>query len=483
MFSKTLRSLRHTLALRLTIWYAGIFAVSSILAFTLVYASVVAVVQDRTDEDLEGDIEEFVSFMQSGGLERVKTEMAKETQGEEASHDFIRLWASDGRELMATDLSSWTGLGNPLEVLAKVDGADGPIFATLALPRRADKVRIIYGTIAPGLVLEFGESLEEDEALIAALLGGVLIALAAVPLLGGPVGWFMARRALRGVQEVTRTATEIANGALDRRVEVRSQGDELDTLARTFNTMVDRIQALVIGMREMTDNLAHDLRSPLGRIRASAELSLTSGGSKAEAEAMAAATAEGCDRLLDIINTTLDIAEAESGAAKLKLTDIDLVELVGDALELFQAIAEDQQITITADLPDHCRIHGDRQRLQRVVANLLDNGLKYMSAGGRVTIKLVTEGERVTLSIEDTGIGISPDESARIFERFYRCDRSRSKQGNGLGLSLALAFVRAHGGDITVNSTPGQGSTFTVVLPRSSIGSINRGGRSIGGMH
>ncbi|MDQ3563515.1 MAG: HAMP domain-containing histidine kinase [Pseudomonadota bacterium] len=470
MFLKTLRSLGHTLALRLTIWYAGIFAASSILAFTLVYASVVSVVQERTDADLEEDIEELASFMQSGGLDRVKTEIAAETQGEEASQAFFRLWAPDGRELMATDLSSWPGLGNPLEVLAKVDSADEPILTTLALPRRADKVRIIYGTIAPGLVLEIGESLEDDEELIAALLRGFLITLVAVTMLGGPIGWFMARRALRGVQEITRTATEIADGALDRRVEVRSQGDELDTLARTFNTMVDRIQALVIGMREMTDNLAHDLRSPLARIRASAETGLTSGGSKTEAEALAAAITEECDRLLEIINTTLDIAEAESGAAKLKLTDIDLVELVHDALELFQPIAEDKQITITADSPDHCRSHGDRQRLQRVVANLLDNGLKYTPTGGRVTIKLVAEGGRVALSIEDTGIGISSNESARIFERFYRCDRSRSKQGNGLGLSLALAFVRAHGGDITVNSTPGQGSTFTVALPQSRHG-------------
>ncbi|MFH0342159.1 MAG: HAMP domain-containing protein, partial [Chromatiales bacterium] len=406
MFLKTLRSLRHTLALHLTLWYAGIFAASSILAFTLVYALIVSVVQERTDEDLEEDIEEFASLMQSGGLERVKAEITADTQGEEASHTFFRLWAPGGREIFATDLSSWRGLDNPRGALAKVSGADEPILATLALPRRADKARIVYGTIAPDLALEIGESLEEDEELIAALLGGFLITLAAVTLLGGPIGWFMARRALRGVQEVTRTATEIANGALDRRVEVRSQGDELDTLVRTFNTMVDRIQALVIGMREMTDNLAHDLRSPLGRIRASAETSLTSGGSKAEAEAMAAATTEECDRLLEIINTTLDIAEAESGAAKLKLTDIDLVELVHDALELFQPIAEDKQITITGKLPNHCRGHGDRQRLQRVVANLLDNGLKYTPTGGRVTIKLVAEGERVTLSIEDTGIGI-----------------------------------------------------------------------------
>ena len=301
---------------------------------------------------------------------------------------------------------------------------------------------------------------------MAALFRGFLIVLAAIVAFGGPIGWFMARRALRGVQAITRTATEIAHGNLDRRVEVRAQGDELDALARTFNLMLDRIHALIIGMREMTDNLAHDLRSPLGRIRASAEMILTDNGSKAEAEAMVAATAEECDRLLEMINTTLDIAEAESGAALLKLVEFDLVELVGDAVELFQPLAEDKQVTIAVDLPDACRIRGDRQRLQRVVANLLDNAVKYTPVGGRVTIKLDDQGEWLKLSIQDTGVGISPAETARIFERFYRCDRSRSELGNGLGLSLALAFVRIHGGDIAVDSVPEQGSTFTILLPR-----------------
>ncbi len=118
------------------------------------------------------------------------------------------------------------------------------------------------------------------------------------------------------------------------------------------------------------------------------------------------------------------------------------------------------------DLPNDCRIRGDRQRLQRVVANLLDNAVKYTPSGGRVTIELDEDGERLKLSIRDTGVGISPHEKARIFERFYRCDRSRSELGNGLGLSLALAFARVHGGDIVVDSTPERGSTFTVALPR-----------------
>ncbi|MDH3691490.1 MAG: hypothetical protein OEU36_18775, partial [Gammaproteobacteria bacterium] len=134
MFSKKLRNLRHTLALRLTIWYAGIFAVSSILAFTLVYVLMVSVVQERTDEDLEDDIEEFASFMQLGGLDRVKSEIAVETRGEEASQVFIRLWVPDGRELMTSDLSSWSGLADPQEVLTKIDETDEPVLETLSLP-------------------------------------------------------------------------------------------------------------------------------------------------------------------------------------------------------------------------------------------------------------------------------------------------------------------------------------------------------------
>ncbi len=471
MFSEKIPELRRTLALRLTVWYAVIFAISSVLAFTFVYELTAGFVAQRTDEDLREDVEEFAVLFQQEGIERVRKEMALDTHGKDADKVFFRLWTQDGRQLAATDLSSWPGLVRVRETaLREAHAGSSPVLDTLAVPSRTDDVRTIVGIVGPGILLEIGQSLENDEEFLGQVLLGFLLTLAVVLLCGGPIGWFMASRALRGVKEVTRTANEITAGTLDRRVPVGAQGDELDNLARTFNTMLDRIQALIVGMRDMADNLAHDLRSPLARIRASAEMSLSNGETNGARESLAETTIEECDGLLDMLNTTLDIAEADSGAAKLDISRVDLAEIVLHASDLFQTVAEDKRIDIVTRIPEHCHIQGDRQRLQRVIANLLDNALKYTPAGGRVTIALQEQVGRVSLKFEDTGIGISADELPRIFQRFYRCDRSRSQHGLGLGLNLALAFVRAHGGDITATSTQGAGSTFTVVLSRSPSG-------------
>jgi heavy metal sensor kinase len=468
---------RFTLALRLTLWYAAIFAASSVLAFAVAYALIAAFVAQRTDKDMQQDIDEYAALFEEGGIDRVRREMALDTLGEEAEKVFFRVWTRDARQLAATDLSSWPGLMRaPEKTLREAGAGDEPVLDTLKLAAREDRVRRVIGKLGPGVALELGQSLEDDAAFLAQILRGFLLTLAIVLLCGGPIGWFMARRALRGVKAVTRTADEITHGAFERRVPVGTQGDELDHLARTFNTMLDRIQALIIGMRDMADNLAHDLRSPLARIRASAEMSLSNGEANGEGngetraarESLAVNTIEECDRLLAMINTTLDIAEADSGAAKLNLSRVDLAEIVRGACELFQTVAEDSHINLITDVTENGHIQGDRQRLQRAIANLLDNALKYTPAGGEIRVALHEHGTQIVLTIADTGAGISADDLPRIFQRFYRGDRSRSQQGIGLGLNLALAFVRAHGGDITVSSTQGAGSTFTLVLPRTA---------------
>ena len=199
-----------------------------------------------------------------------------------------------------------------------------------------------------------------------------------------------------------------------------------------------------------------------------AEVTLTTGKAIGEYEHLAASTVEECDRLLDMINTMLMITKAESGLDKLNEEAIDLARLVHDACELLEPVAEDRGLSLACDTPDTCDLVGDRRMIQRILSNLLDNALKYTPSGGAVKVSLFEKDEReVVLAVQDTGIGIPAGDLPHVFERFYRCDQSRSEPGTGLGLSLARAFARAHQGDIAVASTPGQGSTFTLILPRN----------------
>jgi signal transduction histidine kinase len=250
-------------------------------------------------------------------------------------------------------------------------------------------------------------------------------------------------------------------------VPVKARGDEIDQLAVTFNRMLDRIQRLISGIKEMSDNIAHDLRSPITRIRGTAEITLTTGRSLKEYENMAAGTVEECDRLLDMINTMLVISKTEAGVGDLKVEPMDVAEVVQEACALFQPIVEDRGLKLSCTVPDKCGVYGDIRMIQRMVSNLLDNAIKYTPTGGHVNVSAQGDDEgQVVVAVQDTGIGISEEDLAHIFERFYRCDPSRSQAGIGLGLSLARAVAAAHGGGIDVTSALGKGSTFRVTLPK-----------------
>jgi len=282
------------------------------------------------------------------------------------------------------------------------------------------------------------------------------------------IGWFMARRALAGVESVTRTARRISGGSLTERVPVTGRADEIDQLAVTFNQMLERIQTLVTGIKEMTDNIAHDLKSPITRIRGQAELTLlvSGSGSREEYEAMAASVIEECDRLIEMINTMLFISRTEAGVTQPELAEMDIAALVRDACRLFRAPAEEKGITLDGRGPERLALSGDIRLIQRLVGNLLDNGIKYTGENGRVDVTVRSSaGSRVEIEVRDTGPGISATDLPHVFERFYRGDPSRSRTGAGLGLSFARAVARAHGGEITAASSPGEGSTFTVTLP------------------
>jgi heavy metal sensor kinase len=465
MFLERLLELRRTLAFRLTLWYAGIFLLSAAVAFAAFYYLITTAVRGRTDQDLLAEVRSLSSVMALQGIEAVKRQALLESHAAGEKQIFIQLVYPDGRLFSSSNMSYFRNIPLSRDAIGRTLARNEPLFATVSSPDHRHEIRVVYALIGPGLILHLGQAMDDLTRIIEAFQRIFVASMAALFLMAVVAGWFMARRALAGVERVTRTARRISEGSLAERVPVKWGGTEIDQLAVTFNRMLDRIQTLVNGIKEMTDNIAHDLKSPITRIRGQAEVSLLSGGAVEEYEAAAATAVEECDRLLEMINTMLFISRSEAGVTQPDLKKVDLSAVVRDACGLFRALAEEKGIAMTCDVPGSLPIVGDIRLLQRMLGNLLDNAIKYTPAGGTVGVAAGwCNGRKAAITVKDTGAGISPKDLPHVFERFYRGDPSRSLPGSGLGLSFARAVARAHGGDITVASSPA-GSAFSVNIP------------------
>jgi len=463
---KRFHDIYHTLAFRLTCWYASIFMVSACLAFLFFYLLITLVIRQQTDQDLLSEARTFSSILSSQGPEALKHQAFLEAQAGGERKVFFRLLYITGQLFSSSNMSYWRDIGINDAVIKKLRADHQPVFDTIKIPNRAHKIRILYASLGPGLILQLGRSMDNHTRIIEAFRKIFVTTMAALFVLAVVVGWFMAKRALAGIDTVIHTARRISDRSLDERVPVKKQVDEIDQLAITFNQMLDRIQKLVTEIKEMSDSIAHDLRSPITRIRGIAEVSLTTGSSLREYESMAGNTIEECDRLLDMINTMLIISKTEAGLGQFDYKELDIARVVRDACELFLPMAENGGLSLVCDASQRLIINGDIRMIQRMISNLLDNALKYTPSGGKIDVTAHPDGQHsVQIAIKDTGIGISAADIPHIFERFFRCDPSRSQTGTGLGLSFARAIARAHGGDVTVISVPNQGSAFTVTLP------------------
>jgi len=297
--------------------------------------------------------------------------------------------------------------------------------------------------------------------------------MAPVALVGLAAGFILARRMLTPIQGLIDTVRAIDTGRMDARVPAVGTDDELNELARLFNAMLDKIKSLLTGMREALDNVAHDLRTPATRVLAAIEASATKSDPEELREALLDC-AEETRRMVNMLGILMDISEAETGVMRLHLGTTDMAILVAQAVELYQYVAEEKSVSLRAKAAGPLPITADADRIRQVLANLIDNAVKYTPAGGSVEVTAVSRDDAVVVAVADTGEGISPDDIPRIFDRLYRADKSRTQRGLGLGLSLVRAVLFAHGGTIDVHSTPGAGSRFQFSLPMAGAESAPR---------
>jgi signal transduction histidine kinase len=435
--------------LRLAFWYASVFVVSSLAIIYLTYTLLASSLAERDRQLVNATLREYSERYQGGGLPALARAVEIEQRSGEHERLFVRVVREGGAEAVffSGDSGRWK------QALQDPDSTTLEVAST---------------TLFDGTLLQVGKSTESREALLRqfrTIVGLVSIAVVLVGLAGGIL---VTRSTLRPIHRLIRAVTTIiSTGSTETRVPVQADRDAIDELSALFNQMLDRITTLIDGMGNALDNVAHDLRTPMTRLRGLAERALESGDPAMQREALSSCLEES-DRILAMLDTLMDISEAETGTMRLTRIDVDLASLIEETVDVYEDVAEERLIAVTTSVEPNLTVNADRDRLRQVLANLLDNALKYTAPEGRVTITARLEGPSVRIDVSDTGVGIAAHDLPRIWERLYRGDQSRAERGLGLGLSLVRAIVLAHGGTVSVESQVGRGSTFTVILPTAT---------------
>jgi len=462
--------LARTTVFKLTLVYLTVFALFAVLLLGYFAWTTQRLITDQIVATVDAEITGLAEQYRQGGIRRLV--IAVDNRSRRAGSNIYLLTTFNGQVLSGNigSLPSGTmaNTGWVETAYNRLDEQDTGAHFALA--------RVFQ--LPGGFRLMVGRDLEERARLNQVIWSAGRWSAAIVVVLGLAGGFFLTRRVLKRVDAMTDTTRTIMTGDLSGRLPVSGTGDELDRLAENLNSMLERIEALMHGLKEVSDNIAHDLRTPLTRLRNRSEEALRSARSEPEYRAALESTIEESDGLIRTFNALLMIARAESGQARANMSDFDAADSVRDIAELYEPLAEDKGLTLRVEAGAEALVHGSRELLSQALANLLDNAIKYTvpppaprDEGGPpdILVRAAVEGERVVLSVGDRGPGIPPEDRSRAVERFVRLEESRSAPGSGLGLSLAAAVARLHGGELMLDDN-GPGLNASLVLPRAVAG-------------
>jgi signal transduction histidine kinase len=460
-----LGKLFNTTAFKLTLVYLTVFAVFA--AFLLGYFAwnTRRLITEQITRTVDAEITGLSEQYNQGGIRRLVFIIDARARRPGSSLYLVATFSGDGLAgnvgLLGEGVLEHTGWTET--VYRRLDDPEGSEHRAL--------VRVFE--LPSGFRLLVGRDLEERERLYDVIVSAGQWSIALVIVLGLTGGFFVARRVLHRVDAMTETSRTIMAGDLSGRLPTAGSEDELDRLAANLNVMLERIEALMRGFKEVSDNIAHDLKTPLTRLRNRAEEALRSGKSERDYRAALEATIEESDELIRTFNALLMIARAESGQASTPMTEFDAAEIARGVGELYDPLADEKGLSLKIEAAGNLTMRGNRELLTQALANLVDNAIKYArpdesEANGmpaEVVVQATGDRESIRLSVSDRGPGIPAGERERVVQRFVRLERSRSEPGSGLGLSLVSAVAHLHGGNLCLEDNR-PGLKATLVVPR-----------------
>ena len=459
---------RISIGVRLTLWYLAIFALGEVVFGISMWLILRPNLFDLVDDDLENQVEDLKNFLQS---QQAGATLAQLTQQVNAAYsiehpgDYLVVYAENGGQIYRSAFLQAHSF-----VLVAPDQVKHRFFKTRRV--EGQPFRFMFDNLNVNghrFIVEMGIPADDVVETLHLFRYYMLMFAPLLLLIATGSGYWMSRRALAPVDALVRTAREISGANLDNRLQKLSTGDELQRLSDTLNEMLDRIESAFLRVAQFTADASHELRTPISLIRTEAELALRRSRSEAEYNESLRHILLESERTTTLIEQLLSLARADSGRETLRLQPVDLSLTLASLVEGWQRVAAIRSLQFSHKVDaQESFVLGDESLLRRLADILLDNAFKYTPSPGWVKLSLERGPESAVLMVQDSGVGIAEEEQSKIFERFYRVDkaRSRAQGGSGLGLSIAQWIVVQHRGSITVESRAGSGATFRVELPR-----------------